>query len=93
MHALFEVAFAALGRSSGPDNKRGIADALKSTKMDTIVGPVDFTTGPVPGVAKTPLVGGQWRRSGSGYDLVIVSNAEHPNIPTGGTVESLLTSR
>ena len=41
-------------------------------------------------VAKTPLVGGQWRlRDGGGYDLVIVDNSDHPDIPTGGSMEEI----
>jgi branched-chain amino acid transport system substrate-binding protein len=43
-------------------------------------------------VAKTPLTGGQWRKTDGGqfpYDLVIVSNSLAPEIPTGGKVEPL----
>ena len=39
-------------------------------------------------VAKTPLVGGQWRvKDGSKYDIVITDNRTAPNIPAGGKVE------
>ena len=38
-----------------------MAKAIGDAKLDTIVGHVDWTSGPVPNVAKTPLVGGQWR--------------------------------
>ncbi len=42
-------------------------------------------------VAKTPLVGGQWRlKDGGGYDLVIVYNSDHPNIPTGGSMQVIV---
>jgi branched-chain amino acid transport system substrate-binding protein len=89
-HALFEVAAAALKKAGGTD-KQKVADALKSLQVATIVGALDWTKGPVPNVAKTPLVGGQWRRSSGKYpyDLVIVSNKLAPQIPTGGTVEAL----
>jgi branched-chain amino acid transport system substrate-binding protein len=43
-------------------------------------------------VAKTPLTGGQWRKTDGGafpWDLVIVSNSIAPMVPTGGTVEPL----
>ncbi len=42
-------------------------------------------------VAKTPLVGGQWRlKDGGGYDLVIVDNKAAPrNMPVGGKLEAL----
>jgi branched-chain amino acid transport system substrate-binding protein len=41
-------------------------------------------------VAKTPLVGGQWRlRDGGGYDLVIVDNQTAPDVPVGGSMEEI----
>jgi branched-chain amino acid transport system substrate-binding protein len=90
-HALFEVAAAAVKRAGSTD-KQKVADALKSLQVSTIVGDLDWTKGPVPNVAKTPLTGGQWRKTSGGkypFDLVIVSNKLAPQIPTGGTVEAL----
>jgi branched-chain amino acid transport system substrate-binding protein len=87
VHALFEVAAAALSKADAPDDKQGIINALKTMKLKTVVGDLDWTSGPVPNVAKTPLVGGQWRSKGAGYELVIVSNADHSNIPAGGKVQ------
>lgn len=87
--ALFEVATAAIEKTKGgtPDQIRTVVATLK---VDTIVGPVDWTSGPNPNVSKTPLVGGQWRLQSDGsYQLVIVSNKDHPNIPTGGTPEKI----
>ncbi len=89
--ALFEVAAAAV-TTAGSTDKQAIADALKTLKVSTVVGDLDWTAGPVPNVAKTPLTGGQWRKADGGaypFDLVIVSNKLFPNIPTGGTVEPL----
>jgi branched-chain amino acid transport system substrate-binding protein len=89
-HAVFEVAFAALAKAHGPTDKTGIIDAIKTLKLDTVVGPLNWNTGPVPNVAKTPLVGGQWRKSKKyPYEIVIVSNPGHPNIPKAGHVEAL----
>ena len=88
VHALFEVAATTLSRSDG--TKEGIRKTLSSLKTDTVVGPLDWTSGPVSNVAKTPLVGGQWRRNADkSYSLVVVSNKENPEIPVGGKVESL----
>ncbi len=89
--SLFEVAAAAVV-AAGSSDKQKVADALKTLKVDTVVGNLDWTAGPVPNVAKTPLTGGQWRKvSGSKYpfELVIVSNSLAPAIPTGGKVEPL----
>ncbi|MFC0105934.1 ABC transporter substrate-binding protein [Kibdelosporangium aridum] len=89
-HALFEVMVTAYARAGSADATK-LIDALKSLKTTTIVGPLDWTAGPVPNVAKTPLVGGQWRKSGGPhpYELVIVSNSKATDIPTGGRVEAL----
>jgi branched-chain amino acid transport system substrate-binding protein len=84
-HALFEVAADALKRTANLDDKQAIITAIKATKLDTIVGTVDWSAGPVPNVAKTPLVGGQWVKGAKyPFDLVITSNTLAPNIPTGG---------
>ncbi|MBI1877649.1 MAG: ABC transporter substrate-binding protein [Chloroflexi bacterium] len=88
VHALFEVAANALGRATNLDDKATIVEAIKATKMDTIVGPISWEGGPTPNVAKTPLVGGQWVK-GTNYpfDLVITTNQTAPNIPTAGTTQ------
>jgi branched-chain amino acid transport system substrate-binding protein len=89
-HALFEVAAKAFASVSAIDDRPGLAQAISTMKLDTVVGPLDWTSGPVPNVAKTPLVGGQWRKgTNNPFELVIVSNTRAPNIPTGGTVQSL----
>lgn len=73
--SLFEVAIDALKRSSGK-SPEAIRDALRATQLNTVVGPVNFKTGPVPNVSKTPLVGGQWKRRGKNLELVIVENSQ-----------------
>ncbi|MCB2051316.1 MAG: ABC transporter substrate-binding protein [Novosphingobium sp.] len=89
-HALLEVAADALKRSGDPMNADKLTEALGATDMNTIVGPVNFASGPVPNVAKTPLVVGQWRKGGDFmYDLVIVENGAASNIPSAGTMEAL----
>jgi branched-chain amino acid transport system substrate-binding protein len=92
-HGLFEVALDALSRASeiGPE---AIRDAVAATNLDTIVGTVQWGADPnVPkNVAKTPLVGGQWTRTPDGpfnYDMVIVSNNDHPDIPATGTLRPI----
>jgi len=88
--ALFEVMAAAV-KSAGSTDKAKVAKAISKLKINTIVGTVDWTSGPVPNVAKTPLAGGQWRAGVNGhkYDLVIVSNKTAPMVPLGGKVQPL----
>ncbi len=89
-HALFEVAAAAFSSVAAIDDRAAIAQAISTLQLDTVVGPLDWTSGPVPNVAKTPVVGGQWRAGTQfPYDLVIVSNKQATNIPAAGTVEPL----
>ncbi|MGF1662991.1 MAG: ABC transporter substrate-binding protein [Kineosporiaceae bacterium] len=90
VHALFEVAVAALAAADGPDDRDGIADALASMSLDTVCGTVDFTAGPVRNVSTLPLVGGQWRVADRpAPELVVVSNAQALSIPAAGQVEPL----
>ena len=92
IHAQFEVAIDALRRSGDPHDKSAVAKAIAGTKLDSICGMVDFSKGPVPNVAKTPLVGGQWRRTPDGpfrYDLRITSNAIAPMVPAQSRMQPL----
>jgi branched-chain amino acid transport system substrate-binding protein len=44
----------------------------------------------VPNVAKTKLVGGQWRPGTEfDYDLVIVANDDLPDVPAEGPLEPI----
>ena len=92
-HGMFEVALDALNRS-GEIEPAAIRDAVAATDLDTIVGKVQWgADANVPkNVAKTPLVGGQWTKSDGGeftYDMVIVSNKDHPDIPAAGTLRPI----
>ncbi|MCZ7665552.1 MAG: ABC transporter substrate-binding protein [Thermoleophilia bacterium] len=89
-YAVYEVAINALQRTADIDDKEAIVEAIKTTKMDTLAGPVDWSTGPVPNVSKTPLVGGQWVKGEKyPYDLVVVNNSIAPMVPLGGEVQPL----
>jgi branched-chain amino acid transport system substrate-binding protein len=88
-HALVEVAADVLQRTEelSPD---AIVASIKATNLDTIVGNIQWTGEPFPNVAKTKLVGGQWKPGTDyPYDLVVVNNAAIPDVPTGGTLEPI----
>lgn len=90
-HALFEVALDALKRAKSIDDAESIRDAIAATDMNTIVGPVNFKTGPFPNTSRTPLVVGQWRKGKKfPHDLVNVNNATATNIPVAGVLEPIL---
>jgi branched-chain amino acid transport system substrate-binding protein len=94
-HALFELAVDVMNRAEDIGEGETVAKAIAATKLDTLVGPISWGSEKLPpfaqkNVAKTPLVGGQWRlKSGGGYDLVVVENALEPSIPLGGKMEAL----
>lgn len=95
VHAMFEVATDAIKRAEDPTDGDALAQAVAATKLDSIVGRIEFGRDNVPefaraNVSKTPLVGGQWRRKDDGnFDLVIIENAQAPEIPRGGDLELL----
>jgi branched-chain amino acid transport system substrate-binding protein len=87
-HALFEVAFDAIKRAEDVSNADSLIAAIQATNLDTLVGNVSWEGGPVPNVAKTPLVGGQWQSGGENpLDLMITSNTGQTTIPTGGETQ------
>ena len=69
---------------------RELVESIAATNLETIVGKVDWSSGPVKNVSKTPLVGGQWQKEGDHFDLKIVANAAAPNIPLTGELKLLV---
>ena len=94
-HALFELAIDSLKRSADISDSKANVAAIGSAKLDTIVGNIAFGNPALPpfaqkNIAKTPLVGGQWRlRDNDKYEIVIVDNQTAPSIPVGGKMEAL----
>lgn len=95
---MFEWAVDVLKRTKDVDDKNQILEAIKTTNVETIAGPIDFTqeigeagsTRPVPNVVRLPLSGGQWRKSPKWtFDLVLCSNANWPMIPTVSKLDPL----
>ncbi|MCL4554422.1 MAG: ABC transporter substrate-binding protein, partial [Actinobacteria bacterium] len=83
-HALIEVAIDALKRTTNVDDKEAIVKAIEATNLDTIVGNINFSGGPVPHVAKTAIVGGQWTVTDGKAQIHIVSSPIDTSIPLGG---------
>lgn len=79
---------AALKASGDPKNKAAVAKALSTLNTVTIVGKVDFTSGPVPNVASGPIIGTQWVRAKKDskfkLEYVVTENVTDPNVPIGG---------
>jgi len=81
-HALLEVVIDVLKRSKDPKDPKSILDAIVSTDIHTIVGPVKWTGQPVKNVCTTPVVAGQWQKHGDRLDIAIVNSGAFPEIKT-----------
>ncbi|HTT11379.1 MAG TPA: ABC transporter substrate-binding protein [Burkholderiaceae bacterium] len=89
-HALYEVAADALKRTTDLGSAAALRDAIAATNLNTIVGPIRWSGQPVKNVAKTPLVGGQWRKGTKNkYDLVIVENSLASAIPVADKLKPI----
>ena len=93
---IFEWAIDVLKRTASVDDKNAIMTAVKSTKLETVIGPVDFSApvepvgppwpaGPghvVENVYKINHVSGQWVKGTKlPFELVTVANSGSPTIP------------
>ncbi|MDT3438498.1 MULTISPECIES: ABC transporter substrate-binding protein [unclassified Pseudofrankia] len=91
--ALFDVAAQALAKVNSLDDRKAIADVLKTLTARTIVGDVKFgARKDLPqNVATIPLNGGQWRWHADTFtfDLEQVNNSGDGNIPNTGTLRQL----
>lgn len=88
-HALFEVVADVIGRAEDLEDADAVSAAIAATNLSTIVGDVNWSSGPVANVSKTPLVSGQWQDNGNGVELVITNNSHAPQIPVGGELKLL----
>jgi branched-chain amino acid transport system substrate-binding protein len=85
-HAGYEILADAL-RRVGTLDKEAVRKAIGDTDMNTIVGHIKYNK---ENYSRTPLVGGQWVKGQKfPWDLKIVYNKEHPNIPMTGEVFAL----
>ncbi|WP_028734396.1 ABC transporter substrate-binding protein [Rhizobium leguminosarum] len=91
-HALFEVAADVIKRAADLGDPKSVVDAVASTDIKAIVGPISWKGGPlnpVKNVVRTPLVGGQWQKQGDRFELVVTNNSQYPSIPVGGELKVL----
>jgi branched-chain amino acid transport system substrate-binding protein len=89
-HSLIEAAIDTLKRSTTLDDPASIRDALRAMNYKSIVGPINFGTGPFPNTSETKCVAGQWRQGKRWpLELLIVDNSLAPDIPTQGTPEPM----
>jgi branched-chain amino acid transport system substrate-binding protein len=81
-HALFEVVIDVLKRTKDPKDPKAILEAITSTDLPTVVGPIKWSGSPVKNVCTTPVVAGQWQKHGGRLDIEIVNSGAFAEIKT-----------
>ncbi len=95
VHALFEIVVNTVKNVDSVNDAEEVVNAIAATDLNTIVGRIRWDGNGLPPIAaknvtKTPLVGGQWRKSDDGkFRIVIVDNQTYPDIPVGGEMEPI----
>lgn len=83
--SLLDAGFEALKVSTDAKDKAAVAKALSTLNTETMIGKVDFTSGPVANVSPGPIIGTQWVASKEGskfpLDYVVTENATDPKVP------------
>jgi branched-chain amino acid transport system substrate-binding protein len=88
VHSLFEIAHEALTNVDNPKDKTAVAGKLKTLSYTGISGPLDWTKGPMPGIAIQQPVGVQWRKGTKfPYSMVVVDNSLNKDVPTNGDLQ------
>jgi branched-chain amino acid transport system substrate-binding protein len=88
VHSLFEIAHEAMTNVDNPKDKTAVANKLKTLSYTGISGPLDWTKGPMPGVAIQQPVGVQWRKGTKyPYSMVVVDNSLNKDVPTNGDLQ------
>ena len=86
-YSLFEVAKEAFSTVSDPHDKAEVANALHNVSYAGICGPINFASGPAPGVGIIEPVGVQWKAqpTASKYpvEMKVVDNSLNKNVPIG----------
>jgi branched-chain amino acid transport system substrate-binding protein len=86
-YALFEVAKEAFSAVSDPHDRAEVANALHNVNYSGMNGPIDFASGPAPGVGIIPPIGVQWKATAAGskypVEMKVVDNSLNKSVPIG----------
>jgi len=81
-YSLFEVAKEAFSAAGDPHDKAAVASALHNVNYTGICGPLNFASGPAPGVGIIKPLGVQWQK-GTGqfpFEMQVVDNSLNPDV-------------
>lgn len=89
--SLLDAGVEALKASSNPQDKAAVAKSLSMLKTTTMMGKIDFTSGPVPNVSPTAMIGAQWVKAPTGskfkLDYVLTENAADKSVPVSAKIK------
>ncbi|MGY0194310.1 ABC transporter substrate-binding protein [Leptothrix sp. BB-4] len=89
--SLLDAGVAVLKSASNPKDKAVVARAIATLKTTTMMGPLDFTKGPVPNVSATQMIGAQWVKAPAGskhkLDYVITENVNDRSVPVTAKIK------
>lgn len=89
--SLLDAGFAALKGASDPKDKAAVAKAIATLKTTTMMGRIDFTSGPVANVSPTNMIGAQWVKPPAGskfkYEYVLTENVSDTTIPVSAKLQ------
>ena len=88
-YSLFEIAHQAFTSVSDPHDHPEVAAALHKVHYHGISGPLDFTSGPAPGVVAVPVVGVQWKESTGKFpfEMQVVDNTQNTHVKVKAKLE------
>lgn len=83
--SLLDAGFATLKNSTDPTSKENVVKALARLNVTSMVGNIDFTSGPFNNISVTPILGCQWVKAPAGskykFDFVTCDNVDDKNVP------------
>ena len=97
-HALFEMVADVFKRAQNPESSASVIEAVRTTRLNTIAGPLqwqgpppnEWTKMPVKNVCTTPIAPSQWVPGKKWmYDLVVVDNHRFPPVPVERKMQPL----
>jgi branched-chain amino acid transport system substrate-binding protein len=88
-YSLFEVAREAFTAVDDPHDANAVAAELHKVSYTGMCGPLNFATGPLPGVGIIKPVGVQWKPGTGKYPWVmeVVDNSLNPDVPVTAKLE------
>jgi branched-chain amino acid transport system substrate-binding protein len=90
-YTLFEIAHRAFTSVSDPHDRQEVADAIHKVNYTGMSGHLNFSGGPAPGVAITPLAGVQWKATKNGnkfpFEMLVVDHTNNPLARIGAHLE------